>query len=124
MTKMGQKKSGNKRMKIKPISDKHSKDLKEYLKISARLKELANHKSELTGKLEGHYDPLVCHHIGGRKGTVDLLNPFNMLICLHSEHNNSNDAIHRHNSFENKEALRELVKPLRITQGFKMEEYE
>ncbi len=118
------KKSGNKRMKIKPISDKHAKDLKEYLKISGKLKELANHKSELTGKQEGYYDPLVTHHIGGRDGKVDLLNPFNMLICLHSEHNNSNDAIHRHNSFENKEALRELVKPLRITQGFKMEEYE
>ena len=124
MTKMGQKKSGNKRMKIKPISDKHSKDLKEYLKISGKLKELANHKSELTGKQEGYYDPLVTHHIGGRKGTVDLLNPFNMLICLHSEHNNSNDAIHKHNSFEQKETLRELVKPIRIAQGFKMEEYE
>ena len=124
MTKIGCKNTGEKRQRIKPVSDKHAKDLKEYLKISGHLKELANHKSELTGQQEGYYDPLVCHHIGGRDGKVDLLNPFNMLICLHSEHNNSNDAIHKHNSFEHKEALRELVKPIRIAQGFKMEEYE
>ena len=121
--KIGMKKSGNKRMKIKPISDKHSKDLKEYLKISGKLKELANHKSELTGKQEGYYDPLVCHHIGGRDGKVDLLNPFNMIILLHSEHNNSNESIHKHNSFEKKETLRLLIRPTRLNQGFKEEDY-
>ncbi len=118
MTKIGMKKSGEKRQRIKPVSDKHAKDLKEYLKISGRLKELANHKSELTGKQESYYDPLVCHHIGGRDGKVDLLNPFNMIILLHSEHNNSNESIHKHNSYEKKQELLARVKIIREEQGY------
>lgn len=131
MVKMGcrkdttKKQEHKKRYKLKPISDKHAPELREYLKISGKLKKLANHKSELPGhKQESYYDPLVAHHIGGRDGKTDLLNPFNMIITLHSEHNNSNESIHKHNSFEKKEELLELVKPIRLAQGFKMEDYE
>lgn len=115
MTKIGQKKDGNKRMKIKPISDKKAKDLREYRTLKDKLISLSHGKSEISGKI-GYY--LDIHHIEGRVGD-NLTAPFNLIVVTREEH----DLIHKHNSFEKKEELRELVKPIRLVQGFKEEEY-
>jgi hypothetical protein len=111
-----------KRTAIKPISKKRQKQLREYIKLSTLLKDYAGHKSELSGKPETQYDKLVPHHIEGREGKR-LINPFNIIICLTSEHTSSNECIHKHNSFELKQELLKIVEPIRLNQGFKKEDY-
>jgi len=111
-----------KRAKIKPVSNKRSKEQPEYTKISNELKEKAGYKSELSTKSPSKYNPLVIHHILGRNGN-NYTNPFALLVCLESEHQTNEDAIHKHNSYEKKQELLSIVKPIRIEQGFKLEDY-
>lgn len=106
---------------ISPVSRKHAADLREYNKIRNRLMELSGGKSEISGQSSKRTieDTLSPHHITGRIGRR-LLNPFNIVICLEREHWIWQDAM----SWENKLTLLALVEPIRLSQGFKKEDYE
>ena len=87
-----------------------------------RLKEKADFKSELSGELPTTYNPLVTHHIKGRTGIL-YTDPFNLIVCLQSEHQTNKDAIHKHNTPEKKQELMDIVRPIRLKQGYKESDY-
>ena len=119
MTKIGMKKSGEKRQRIKPMSRDYAKEIKEYVKVKDKLMELSGGKSELSGKLPVYPDYLEAHHIEGRIGEK-LTNSMNIIILTSSEHR----EIHKHNSYEKKQELLSRVKEIRLSQGYKLEDYE
>jgi hypothetical protein len=53
------------------------------------------------------------HHINGRIGT-ELINPFNIIFLTREEH----AEIHSHNTYEQKEKLMAIVRPIRERQGY------
>lgn len=101
---------------MKPISDKRKEQLKEYYALVVRLKMLCECRSELSGKIYSPYT-LAPHHIMGRRGKL-LTNPFNIIIISDAEHL-GDDGIQKHNTWEMKQKLLALVKPIRLRQGFK-----
>jgi hypothetical protein len=105
------------RQRINPVSKRRKKEKPEYIKISNELKEKAGYKSELSGKTPTEFDWLECHHINGRTGK-DYIDPYNLLVCLHSEHQTDKDSIHKHNSYEKKLELLAMVKIIREEQGY------
>jgi len=58
------------------------------------------------------------HHITGRQG-LRLINPFNILCCTREEH----DYEQAHHTWERQRELLAVVKPIRIAQGFRPEDY-
>lgn len=102
-----------KRQRIAPVSSKRKAQNAEYSKICAQLKDLTGDISEYSG-LEATCWPLECHHICGRTNGK-LLDPFNILVCKRSEH----EEIHEHNTHEQKLRLQEIVRTIRLRQGFK-----
>lgn len=79
---------------------------------------LSGNKSELS-KNHPDFRGLQNHHIGGRIGKL-YLNPFNMIILTADEH----DYEEAHKTQERKEYLANFIKPIRIQQGYKPEDYE
>jgi hypothetical protein len=111
------------RVKLKPVSDKTAKILREYNKLVNLLRKLCNNKSEFDGALpdwtsEWKVEP---HHIGGRSGKL-LLNPFNIIMLDRNRHDIEQGQIK--GDKHSKQELLDIVKPLRIKQGFKEEEYK
>lgn len=100
---------------IKPISDKRKGQLKEYYALVARLRTLCGCRSELSGKSCGSYF-IEPHHIMGRRGKL-LLDPFNIILVTDEEHL-GDDGIQKHNTWEMKQKLLAIVKPIRERQGF------
>ena len=118
-----------KQSKLRPISTKRAAQLVEYRKLIARLHafNLESHMgypvSEWTGKKphlivwhEEMFMWLVPHHIDGRRGER-LLDPFNIILITEQEHMGDN-GIQKHNTWEAKQKLADIVRPLRIQQGF------
>jgi hypothetical protein len=107
---------------LRPVSVEHAKALRTYNAVRDRLLELSGGKSELSGKqgdMNSIENALSCHHITGRAGSR-LNNPFNLIILLGREHWVAQDAM----SWDHKLELLNFIKPIRIAQGFKPEEYE
>lgn len=80
-----------------------------------KLRELCENRSELSGDVSDwqsifKVDP---HHIEGRNGKR-LLDPFNIIMVTRNEHT----AIEEERSSYSKEQLLEIVKAIRIKQGF------
>jgi len=111
--KIGMKKSGEKRQRIKPMSRDYAKEIKEYVKIKDNLMKLSGGKSELSGENPVYPDYLEAHHIEGRIGEK-LTNALNIIILTSSEHR----EIHKHNSYEKKLELLARVKIIREEQGY------
>ncbi len=115
-------------IKVKPtikrmptVSDRQAKRLQRLGVIVACLRILCNDKSELSGKQSDwrtHWH-VVDHHITGRQGRK-LLDVFNLIMVTADEP----DELQANMSFERKQELLRIVKPLRIKQGFKEEDYE
>ncbi len=101
---------------IKPISDKRKEQLKEYYALVTRLKIMCGCCSELSGNPCSFYF-LAPHHILGRRGKL-LTNPFNIIMVSDYEHL-GDDGIQKHNTWEMKQNLLAIVKPIRLKQGFK-----
>ncbi len=111
---------------LKRISKKHTSDLKEYNQLRYRLYEWNNEnnagRSELSGAaptysfaLERYM--LELHHVTGRSTRRELLNPFNCILLTHSEH-----RLAENNKYTDEELLAK-VRPIRVLQGFKLEDY-
>ena len=103
---------------MKPISEKRQAQLKEYYALVVKLSRWCHNRSELSGNRPTEWQAgfrVVPHHILGRRGK-QLLNPFNIIMVTHTEHT----AIHEERSPYTKEQLLEIVKTLRIKQGFKV----
>lgn len=124
--KMGQKRTeplifhATRQEPMRSVSPKHKQELREYNKIREKIMGLAGFKSELsgipdTGTIEG---ALEIHHITGRIGQR-LINPFNLILLTHSEHFVCQDTM----SWEHKQELLEYIRPIRLAQGFKLEDY-
>lgn len=109
------------RAKIKPVSKKRAKQMTEYDKLVIKLRWLCDNKSELSGGYPCYLSDFKIepHHIDGREGKL-LLNPFNIIMLTRTEH----IYIQEHNTIENKQELLDIVKAIRLKQGFKVEDYE
>lgn len=120
MTKFGMKKDPSKppaRMKrtpLKRVSKKQAAENAELGKLVNELRQKAGGRSELTGKFYLHLDP---HHFGGRG--KNLCNPFTIVMCSRPEHNEEQ----KHMSYKHKQELRDLVRQIRIRQGYREEDY-
>ena len=104
-----------KRRPLKPISDKRKGETAEYNKLKAKL--ILDRwrgfyfESELNGVLTKEVEP---HHIDHRENGR-LVNPFNIIILSHSQHEYET----AHHSFERIQELKAIVRPIRLAQGFK-----
>ena len=121
-TKIGQRRTEPKRytLKRKPInkvSKKRQPLVREYKKICEELKIRSGYKSELSGEKATAYNWLEVHHINGRNGK-DYIDPFNLIVVLNNEHQTGEDAIHKHNTYELKQTLLQLVYQIRLEQGY------
>jgi len=94
---------------MRRVSIKRQEELRQYHGLIERL----GHRSELSGKPSGDH-----HHIAGRSGKR-LVNPFN-IICLTREEHDYEGA---HHTWERQRELLAIVKPIRIAQGFRAEDY-
>ena len=109
-----------KRRPLKPISDKRKGETAEYNKLKAKL--ILDRwrgfyfESELNGVLTKEVEP---HHIDHREN-ARLVNPFNIIILSHSQH----EFEGAHHSFERIQELKAIVKEIRIKQGFVESDYE
>jgi hypothetical protein len=111
------------RSKIKSVSDKTAKILREYNKLVNLLRELCDNKSEFDGALpdwqsEWKVEP---HHISGRSGKL-LLNPFNIIMLDRNRHDIEQGKIK--GDKHSKQELLAIVKTIRISQGLKEEDYK
>jgi hypothetical protein len=113
--KMGCRKTGEKRQRIKPMSEKYARDINDYRRLKERLLDNSHGKSELSGNIGMFID---LHHIEGRTGGR-LTDPFNVIVVTREEH----EEIHKHNSYEKKQELLARVKEIRLSQGYKTEDY-
>lgn len=99
------------RTRIKAVSEKRKAELAEYSSLEDRLCLLCGNKSELSGDApDWQTDYFVeGHHITGRNGKR-LLDPFGIIMVTRPEH----DRIWEYS----KETLLQMIRPLRIKQGF------
>ena len=125
-TKIGQRRTEPKRytLKRKPInkvSKKRQKESPIYYKLVRELREKSGNVSELSGEKPDWQTKFKTepHHICGRNNG-GYANPFNIILVTRTEHDNEED----HKSFERKEFLLRFIKPIRLLQGYKVEDYE
>lgn len=106
---------------LKPFSKKRAKQMIEYDKLVIKLRYLCDNKSELSGAYPCYLSDFKIdpHHIDGREGKL-LLNPFNIICLTRTEHS----YIQEHNTTEKKQELLAIVKKIRLSQGFKEEDYK
>ncbi len=78
-----------------------------------------DNRSELSGELPDWQSGGIveAHHINGRIGTA-LIDSFNIIFVTRDEHN----EIHASNTWERKQELLEIVRPIRIKQGITKDE--
>lgn len=115
-TKIGMKKNlEDNRQYLRTMSKKRQSDLTRYFNLKQRLFELSRNKSELSGHRPDWQSSFVVepHHIKGRTGHK-LYDPFNIILLTANEHR----FYQEHMSDANKQYLLELVRPIRIKQGF------
>ena len=103
-----------KQTRIRRISDKRAAQLKEYYKVLDVI--MNTPVSDYSGESQRNSDRFDPHHIDGRRGKR-LYNAFNIIVCLHSEH----EYFQAHNTPELKEKLAGIVKEIRLRQGFSQE---
>jgi hypothetical protein len=108
------------RKPLRKVSPKQSKENAECQKIVNQLRDLCGDKSELQGvmtyKRNSHNtEP---HHLKGRHGK-HLINPFEILMCYANQH----DYRQKHLK-ETRETDLQLVREIRLRQGFKEADYE
>jgi hypothetical protein len=104
-----------KKSALRAVSQKRQAQKNEYNSLVMRLKIACGCKSELSGKLCSVYD-IVPHHIDGRRG-LRLIDPFNIILITDEEHTGDN-GIQKHNSWEAKQKLLDIVRKIRQEQGF------
>ena len=111
------------RAKIKPVSDKMTKLLREYNKLVNLLRGLCENKSEFDGALPDWQSDYKVepHHIGGRNGKL-LLDPFNIIMLDRNRHDIEQGKIK--GDKHSKQELLAIVKKIRLSQGFKEEDYK
>jgi hypothetical protein len=111
------------RAKIKPVSDKMKKLLYEYNLLINKLRYLCNNTSELDGAYADWQSDFKIepHHIGGRRGKL-LLDPFNIIMLNRTQHDIEQGKIK--GAKHSKQELLAIVKKIRISQGFKEEDYK
>lgn len=107
-----------KRVPINHMSPKRKKESPKYRRLVAELIMKSGNKSELSEK-HPDFRGLQCHHICGRIGK-HYLNPFELIILTAEEHDEEGD----HRTQERREYLLDFIKPIRISQGYKVEDYE
>ena len=102
---------------VNRISKKRLLEMPIYNVLIVELRELCGNISELSGtKPDWQSGYLVePHHIGGRIGKK-FLNPFNIIMLTRTEHDIEND--YKEGCYT-KEELLNIVKPIRIKQGYK-----
>lgn len=101
---------------IRPISQKRQAELERYYPLVIKLRKLCGNRSELSFDFPDWQSKFLLepHHIEGRIGKR-LLDPFNIILATRNEHT----AIEEERSPYTKEQLLEIVKAIRIKQGFK-----
>lgn len=109
-----------KRTPLKPVSKKQAKENTELKKLTDELRAKCKvgeyiYKSELSGLQVFDIEP---HHLAGRG--KNLLNPFTIIMVSRTEHLEEQ----KHMGYDHKQELRTLVKPIRLAQGYKEENYE
>lgn len=116
MTKMGMQRTLPPREPVWKISGKQQEEIRAYNKLRLDLLQRAGFKSELSGQPESAEwgGNLEIHHISGRIGKR-MLDPFNLIILTAKEHWLAQETM----SWENKRALLNYIRPVRLAQGFK-----
>ncbi len=109
-----------KKTKINPFSEKRQAHYLKYMELCGRLCCLCDNKSELSGnkpdwQSQWLVDP---HHIDGREGKR-LLDPFNIILLVRDEHQAIEEEKPINGHKYTKEELLNLIRPIRIRQGFK-----
>jgi len=108
-----------KRTRIKSISEKRKAEMAEYKQLEKKLRILCGNRSELSGDYADwrtHWD-VEGHHINGRNGKR-LLDPFNIIMLTRHEHDREEGNI-RGEPPTDPQKLLEIVRKIRIAQGFK-----
>ena len=103
---------------MRQVSVKRQAQLADYYALVASLKIYCGCRSELSGK-KCFVSEIQPHHIRGRRGKL-VYDPFNIILLADDEHL-GDDGIQKHNTWERKQELLAIVKPIRISQGFKEE---
>jgi hypothetical protein len=106
--------------RIKPLSDKRQEELKRYWKLHMDLIILCGNKSELSGDNPDWQTDYVVepHHISGKEHEK-LLDPFNILLLSREEHIKIQNHQPINGHIYTREELLNIVRPIRIKQGFK-----
>ena len=102
---------------MKKISDKSLAQMPIYYDLTKVLTNMCHNKSELSGDRPGWPFVVEAHHIGGRTGEL-FTNPFNLIMLTPDEHRIQ--TLHLEGEVS-KDKLREIVRPIRLAQGFKKE---
>jgi len=108
-----------KRTRIKSISEKRKAEMAEYKQLEKKFRILCGNRSELSGDYADwrtHWD-VEGHHINGRNGKR-LLDPFNIIMLTRHEHDREEGNI-RGEPPTDPQKLLEIVRKIRIAQGFK-----
>ena len=105
---------------IRPISKKRFKQLREYTKLKDIFREKCGNVSELSGdnpdwQTTFNAEP---HHITGRTGEK-LINPFNVILVTRLEHIELQSKM----NWDKKRELLAFIKPIRIAQGYNINDY-
>ena len=124
-TKLGCKRTEPKKLRarnrrpLRRVSKELSPKLGKLSKLVISLRTLCDNKSELDGSIADWRTAFNVedHHIEGRRD--NLLNPFKIIMVTRTQHDLMDG-----NTYEEKQALIEFIKPIRIAQGFKLEDYE
>ena len=111
-----------KKTKIKPISEKRRIQLGDFLTLRIRLTDLCKNKSELSNEKPDWQSGFLveAHHITNRIGK-QLLNPFGIIMLTRDEH--TIEQQHKEGC-HTKEELLNLIRDVRISQGFKEDKNE
>jgi len=107
-----------KKVRINPVSDKRQAQLKEYYSLVVKLSRWCGNRSELSGNRPTEWQSafrVKPHHILGRRGK-QLLDPFGIIMLTATEHTIEQQY---KKGYHTKEELLNIVKPIRIAQGFK-----
>jgi hypothetical protein len=104
------------------ISKKQRAKLAKLADLITLLRRYCHNRSELSGKRPDWKSGYIVdpHHIGGRSGR-HLLNPFEIIMLTRDEHDIEQE--HRPGC-HTKEELFNIVRLIRLAQGFKEEDYD
>ena len=105
-----------KRSYINKESKKRRAEKDRWFALEHDLREMGDNKSELSGWLPSWENDYYVeyHHIRGRSGKR-IYDPFNVIALTSEEHRD----IEEERNKTSKEELEDIVRPIRISQGFK-----